>query len=160
MVHILGIKHKAADAMSRHPTGSPHPAALHIPDDIAIMTVQTNLNSSSDQPFHPFGHPLLAPIRTNPPSLNSLSLKLHNLEEASPIRSHSRDRVKDATASDPNMEQLCSIIEAGFPTAYEYYQLRTHLHTIDDNILARDHLFHSITTRILPTLHQDGTIPT
>ena len=73
MLHILGIKHKAADAMSRHPTGPPHPGAPHIPDDIAIMTVQTNLNSSSEQPFHPFGHPLLAPIRTNPAPFPYLS---------------------------------------------------------------------------------------
>ena len=156
MVHILGIKHKAADAISRHPTGPPHPAALHIPDDIAIMTVQTNLNSSSDQPFHPFGHPLLAPIRTYPPAL-PLSLTLHNLEEASPIRSHSRDCVKDATASDPNMEQLRSIIEAGFPSfptalppeLYEYYQLRTHLLTIDDVVLYKNRIV------ILPSLHRD-----
>ena len=35
MVHIPGMRHKAADAVSRYPTGSRLPELLHLPDDVA-----------------------------------------------------------------------------------------------------------------------------
>ena len=35
MVHIPGVRHKAADAISRHPTGTTTPDMLVLPDDIA-----------------------------------------------------------------------------------------------------------------------------
>ena len=38
MVHIPGVRHKAADAVSRHPTGTTKPDLLVLPDDIAAAT--------------------------------------------------------------------------------------------------------------------------
>ncbi|CAB3989084.1 Hypothetical predicted protein [Paramuricea clavata] len=64
MVHIPGIKHKAADAMSRHPTGPHNPEALPIPDDITAMNESCN---TILPPFIPFGHLFLAGIRSKTP---------------------------------------------------------------------------------------------
>lgn len=38
MVHIPGVQHKAADAISRHLTAFMEPALLILPDDIATTT--------------------------------------------------------------------------------------------------------------------------
>ena len=38
MIHIPGVRHKAADALSRHPTGLTSPAMLVLPDDIAAAS--------------------------------------------------------------------------------------------------------------------------
>ena len=38
MVHIPGVRHKAADAVSHHPTGTTTPDLLVLPDDIAVTT--------------------------------------------------------------------------------------------------------------------------
>ena len=42
MVHIPGVKHKAADAVSRHPNGPSSPEKLHLPDDVAIIGESNN----------------------------------------------------------------------------------------------------------------------
>jgi hypothetical protein len=165
MIHIPGIKHKAADAMSRHPTGPRNPEALPIPDDVATMNDSCN---TLPPPFIPFGHPLLAGIRSNTPHP---TLSPPNLEEetlpsvAASIHAMAItwDRVKEATASDNNMEKLLSIIATGFPAfrhqlpgdLQEYYQFRDHLHTVDGVILYKERIVipPSLRQHVLSTLH-------
>ena len=43
MVHIPGIRNKAADAISRYPSGNPYPDKMDLPDDTACITSQMNL---------------------------------------------------------------------------------------------------------------------
>ncbi len=38
MVHVAGLKNKAADAMSCQPVGSAHPPLMNLPDDQATIT--------------------------------------------------------------------------------------------------------------------------
>ena len=58
MVHIPGVKHKAADAVSRHPNGPSSPEKLHLPDDVA------NIDESNNAPtLDLYQQPLLTGIR-------------------------------------------------------------------------------------------------
>jgi hypothetical protein len=90
-------------------------------------------------PFIPFGHPLLAGIHSklSPPDLKEETLP--SVAASIHAMAITWDRVKEATASDNNMEKLLSIIATGFPAfrhqlpsdLQEYYQFRDHLHTVD-----------------------------
>ena len=51
MVHIPGVRHKAADAVSRHPTGPINPSMMPLPDDIAASG--TSAIPSVLNPFTP-----------------------------------------------------------------------------------------------------------
>ena len=62
IVHIPGVKHLAADALSRHPTGSTNPDKMLLPDDVAATT-----ESTAQFPFNNPGHLLLAGIRCQEP---------------------------------------------------------------------------------------------
>ena len=71
--------------------------------------------------------------------------------------------MKEATASDNNMEKLLSIIATGFPPfrhqllgdLQEYYQFRDHLHTVDGVILYKERIVipPSLRHHVLSTLH-------
>ncbi len=50
VVHVPGLKNKAADAMSRRPVGSTHPPLMNLPDDQATIT------SSFSPTWHTPGH--------------------------------------------------------------------------------------------------------
>ena len=45
MMHVPGLKNRAPDALSRHPTGDPNPDKLHLPDDISYVSATTALAS-------------------------------------------------------------------------------------------------------------------
>ena len=77
MVHILGVRHKAADAMSRYHTGPRDLPAYPFPDDIANIS-QMPEPCVQYSPLH--AHPLLSHVRqsasTLPPSANSLEQEI------------------------------------------------------------------------------------
>ena len=85
-----------------------------------------------------------------------------SLQEAS-LRSITWDRVRLATASDPAMNSLLTVIEDGMPefrhempTAIkEYHQFREELHTIDGVILYKERVIipSSLRAETLSTLH-------
>ena len=45
MIHVPGLKNRAPDALSRHPTGDPKPPLLTLPDDISYVSAASALNS-------------------------------------------------------------------------------------------------------------------
>ena len=45
MMHVPGLKNRAPDALSRHPTGNPNPDKRHLPDDISYVLATTALAS-------------------------------------------------------------------------------------------------------------------
>ncbi|CAB3985538.1 Transposon Ty3-I Gag-Pol poly [Paramuricea clavata] len=160
MVHIPGIKHKAADALSRHPSGTTNPEAMPIPDDVA------DINANSPPPM--LSNPVLAGIRTLEPDTYSITATIEKQLLSSAIKStHSMavtwDRVKTATASDTTMEKLLSTITAGFPEfrhelppdLQEFFQFCEHLYAIDGVILykARIVIPSSLRSHILSILH-------
>ena len=153
MIHIPGIKHRAADALSRHPSGPPHPEIMSLPDDVA-----TTIDSNNTFPFDQPGHYFMAGVRyheqptpTTDSHLASFAASaLHNM-------AITWDRVKVATASDPETIALTSTVESGFPTSKQqlppnlrpYHQFRDNLHTIDGVIMYKERIV------ILPMLRQN-----
>ena len=159
MVHIPGIKHKAADALSRHPTGSPSPPKFFLPDDIAPMYDSSPINEPSIQPCTP------APDSTE--VTNTLELE-SNLKHAAicaldSLHAITWDRVKQSTNSDATMLTLLNIIEGGFPESkndlpaslHEYYPFREHLYCIDGVVLYKDRIVVPFALRkdVLKILH-------
>ena len=141
MVHIPGIRHRAADCISCYPTGEPE--KLFLEDDVAALhTDKFELMNSPG---------LISKPRT--PSVTLPSVEVHVIASASStldmlsLRSVTWERVRTATASDDDMQALVTIIEA--------YQFRDDLHTIDGVILYKDRIIipPSLQEEVLASLH-------
>ncbi|XP_063960192.1 uncharacterized protein LOC135155220 [Lytechinus pictus] len=133
MVHIPGVRHRATDCLSRHPTGEPE--KLHLPDDIATISLTPAMFLHSI--------PLMAGLRTMAPqedtvgicTLSSAMCALESLH----LKSVTWDRVRTATTSDDNMQALLNAVEAGMPEfryelpspLREYFPFRDDLYTSD-----------------------------
>ena len=149
MVHIPGVRHKAADAVSRHPSGTTQPDLLVLPDDIAAATAVMAALPQLDAP----GRSFLAGIRHSEPQPSTFTTTIDD-QLASSASSALRtmavtwERVKLATTSNGDMTQLIAIIESGFPksrhelptTLQEYYQFRQQLYTVDGVILYKNRI--------------------
>ena len=146
MVHISGIHNKAADAISRHPSGDTNPEKLCLPDDIAhtqnVMAIQRMF---------------LAGIRSHGTADwddGTTEISTYSLES---LRSVTWDRVREATASDEDTHLLVSLIENGMPqfrhelphALRAFHQFREHLHTSDGVVIYKDRVV------IPPSLQQD-----
>ena len=157
MFHIPGVRHRATNCLSRHPTGAPE--RLYLPDDIATISSipATFLHSPS----------LMAGLRTLAPhedtievcTISSAMCALESLH----LESFTWDRVRTATASDDNMQALLGTVEAGMPEfrhelpppLREYFQFRDELSTVDGVILYKDRLVipPSLREEVLAHLH-------
>lgn len=170
MVHIPGVRHKAADAVSRHPTGTKKPEMLVLPDDVAAAG-----DLPVPFPLEPAGHSFLTGIRCSEPSTRTCSLNIDDQLASSASSALNTmavtwERVKLATTGDGDMIQLINIIENGFPefrhelppALREYYQFRDHLYTVDGVILYKNRIVmppplrHHILT-VLHSAHQGVT---
>ena len=147
IVHIPGIKHKAADAISRHPTGSSTPSSLFLPDDIAALV---------DNHQHTF----LAGIRQAEAAIDtSLDDAIRNsgIHTLHSLRAITWDRVRLATSSDDSFTLLTNIIESGMPDKVHklppqlrgYHQFRNHLYSVDGVIMYKERIL------IPPKLRQE-----
>ncbi len=145
IVHIPGVKNKAPDTLSRHPTGDRHPPKMVLHDD--IHSIQDGVATP------PFLIPtqLIAGISTD----NQLdSIQMEDQLQSSLISSlHSLhpinwEQVQIATSSDDNMLLLLSTIEDGIPdlkhqlppSIREYHQFRQHLYSSDGVIVYKDRI--------------------
>ena len=106
MIHIPGVRHKAADALSRHPTGSTSPEMLMLPDDIAAAS-----ETPTPLPASTAGHSFLGGLRSDENPLESYSTTLDS-QLASAATSTLQtmavtwDRVRLATTGDQDMATL------------------------------------------------------
>ena len=111
MIHVPGVKHHAADGVSRHPTGDPE--KLILSDDIAAIKNDT----ISLLPATSF----LSGIHTSDSESdgtdmeNSIIISAVSLLDSLAVRSVTWDRVHTATASDNSMNELINFIESGIP---------------------------------------------
>ena len=112
MVHIPGVKNRAPDALSRHPTGDHHPPKMVLHDDIHSIQDGTTI------PPLRIPTQLIAGICTDD---QLCSLQTDNqLQESLTSSLHSThtvnwEQVQTATSSDDNMLLLLSTIEDGIP---------------------------------------------
>ena len=145
IMHVPGIRHAAADAISRHPTGDAK--GLHLPDDISADIASTGPLSS---------------LRSYQSETGSQSCSNIN-QSTKIIDAVSWDDVRLATASDEQMYTLSEYIENGFPDKREnlvpelrpFYQYRDNLSTFDGVILYKDRVVipASLQDKILISLH-------
>ncbi len=148
--HIPGIKHKAADAISRNPTG---PATnLPLSDDIAsVKTFQHSFLEGVRRTEHCTDTSLDDTIRSS---------GVHVLQS---LRAITWDRVRLATSSDDDFTLLMGIIESGMPDKIHrlppqlraYHQFRSHLYTVDGVIMYKERILipPKLRSEILNSLH-------
>ena len=149
ITHIPGIRHVAADTISRNPVGAAN--HLHLPDDASPI-------STDDIPTMP--HTFLMAIRVQPDSPT-----LHPGEEDTlgGISSITWNDIRVATNSDNSMVKLIDLIENGFPEAKDnlptelrpYYQYRDKLTSFDGVALYNDRIIipPSLRNNVLRALH-------
>ena len=157
MVHVPGAKHKAADSLSRHPTGSTNPDILHLQDDIAQAS---DFQTSFDASF-------LVNIRRNEPEPTELDTEITTdaiamLDSLQP-RVITWHKVKLATNSDEAMQEILQKIESGFPadqnklspSVREFYKFRDNLSAVDGVILYKNRIVvpPALRADILSALH-------
>ena len=161
MMHIPGARHRAADAMSRHPTGSSCPPILELPDDVSSIIDINDLPSLGS-----LTHSFLAGIRIADDYLPH-SLEYHIQESHTAalncLQAVTWDRVRLVTASDPDMNQLVSIIKSGMPShrhelptpLRDYHQFRNDLYTVDGVVIYKERVVipPSLREEVLAALH-------
>ena len=145
MIHIPGVKNKAPDTLSRHPTGDKQPSKMVLSDDIHNIhdnittppsSIPTNLIAGVciDDQLHA--------IRTENQLHESLISALHSTHIVN------WEQVQIATASDEKMLLLLSTIEDGFPeykhqlppSIREYHQFKKHLYSSDGVVIYKDRI--------------------
>ena len=154
MVHVPGVKHKAADTLSRHPTGSTKPDLMRLPDDIATSTETPDLS--------------FLPLFRSEDDSNSTSdddTYFHAIATLDALQPNvlTWNKVRLATASDMDMQDLLHFIEDGFPanidqlpqSLQEFHRFKRHLSSVDGVILYKDRIVIPTPLRrnVLATLH-------
>ena len=136
VTHVPGMKNKAADAMSRRPTG--RPVQMNLPDDHASLSEI------------PWGHThpdALLLIRTHEPDDADSELLTHG-DATGILGSVTWDRVREATASNPDMHLLTELIEDGMPetrsempvSIRQFHQYRHELSTTNGVAIYKDRI--------------------
>ncbi|XP_035825743.1 uncharacterized protein LOC118477704 [Aplysia californica] len=108
IVHIPGLRHAAADAVSRRPVGSPN--TLRLPDAAAPILLP------DDPPLTPeLPHDFLSAICTQELDDTNQVCSKPDLAPTEVIKSVTWDEIRLATSSDSTMTALSNTIEDGFP---------------------------------------------
>ena len=155
VIHVPGVKHKAADAVSRYPTGCSEPPGTPLPDDIASVLTEAEIQ-----------HSFLSGIRVNEASVNTTvedTLRYSAMNALHSLRVVTWGRLRSATASDDDYNLLLSIIESGMPEESchlpprlrGYHPFRDHLYSVDGVILYKERVLvpPALRQEILASLH-------
>ncbi len=161
MVHIPGIKNRAPDCISRHPTGVRDPCKMTLQDDIS-----TAASSTTTQPRISIPSQLMAGISTTDQiesTEREASTRASWICALNSIKAITWDEVRTATSSDPELVALLSLIEDGIPdtpsslspTLRPFHHIRQHLCSSDGVILFKDRIVvpTSLRQRCLSALH-------
>ena len=149
VVHIPGVKHRAADAISRHPTGEP--VKMDLPDDVAPLQdelISADLTTLAELPTS-----FLAGIRCGEVFEDTTELSVHNsaisaLSSLYSVKAITWDGVRVDTNSDEVMVKLIEIIESGMPEFRHlvptelrpYHQYRDSLYTVDGVVMYNERI--------------------
>ena len=140
LVHVPGVKHKAADAVSRQPSGSRRPEKLHLPDDVANIC-QTEEDVHEDQ-----------------------WIRSAQIAALNDLKTLTWEKVKDANINDVTMKSLMEAIESGdinrrnfmAPAALKpFMKYKESLYTLDGVILYKQRILvpAALRTAVLDSLH-------
>ena len=134
IIHVPGIRHAAADAVSQHLVSYATP--FHLPDDMAASLIVDPPTLVSTM-F----------LETLPATKASTQICHQSSSSTSEvIKSITWDDIRLETASDASMRTLSDVIDSGFPTTKNdllselrpYFQFRGHLTSYDGVILYHD----------------------
>ena len=138
ITYVPGAKQKAADAISRNPSGASKPQTLYLPDDIAYVCTR------KEMPFED----------------EMKEVKLAAINSFSPI---TWEKLQSATLQDDTFRDLLHAVESGMPRIKsemptgikEFYKYRAGLCTIDGVVLYKDRILvpQSLREEVLQTLH-------
>ena len=142
MVHIPGIKNRAPDTFSRHPTGDHHPPKMILHDD--MHSVQ---DLFATPPLH-IPNQLIAGLSMEDLASSQMEDQLQESLISSLHSTHSVNWKHEQNATASNMLLLLSTIEDGFPDSKhqfpssirEYYQFRKHLYSSDGVAIYKDRI--------------------
>ena len=156
IIHVPGVKNRAADSVSRHPTGKP--SHLTLGDDVASIST-TPINCFPLSFF-------LSKLRSKPTLSDTEDCLISTatcMLNTMGIQSVTWEKVRRATASDENLNNLIGIIESGIPkhrhdlptNLQEYHQFRNDLFVVDGVIQYKDRVVipPSLREEVLSSLH-------
>ena len=164
VIHIPGVKHRAADAISRHPTGEP--VKMDLPDDVAPL--QDEIISADLPTLAELRTSFLAGIRCGEVFEDTTKLSVQNsaisaLSLHCSVKAITWDGVRVATNSDEVMVKLIEIIESGMPEFRHllptelrpYHQYRDSLYTVDGVVMYNERIVipPSLRSDVLESLH-------
>ncbi|KAJ8369165.1 hypothetical protein SKAU_G00091930 [Synaphobranchus kaupii] len=152
IIHIPGMRNKAADAMSRRPVGTTRPSLMDLPDDnAAVVTHLTGVLSLLRQ---------AGPEDGGDAEEDDLAWCAAGLES---LRSVTWDRVREATSSDGEMRTLEEMAADGIPdskfempeTIRDFHQYRESITSTDGVVLFKDRVVipPSLRGKVLSALH-------
>ena len=156
IIHVPGMKNKAADAMSRRPVGTTLPSLMNLPDDNAAVANQPPPNTHTD---------ILSLLRraeteNEENEEDNLAWCAAGLES---LRSVTWDRVREATSSDGDMHILEEMAVDGIPDfktempemIREFHQYRENITSTDGVIIYKDRVVipPSLRGEVLNALH-------
>ena len=161
MLYVLGAKHRAADAVSRHPSGDAETTVLI--DDIAyisrytsnseVLCLPTFTYSSNDTLTSDF-------VRDDTDEAALYSSAMNSITN---LQCVTWDKVCTATSGDIEMHRLVKTIESGMPdkrtslppSIKDYFPLRDQLSTVDGVAIYKDRIIvpPSLRKDILTALH-------
>ena len=139
MIHIPGVKHRAADCASRHPSGELNPNRLHLTYDVCGV-------STDNLTFPTFSETIGHFVAGNRQDISGTLTESVDILVASAFDTPPAitwDRVRLATTTDPDMHYLTTIIpdkekwqKDHLPHQIQaYYAFRHHLSTTDGAVL-------------------------
>ena len=138
MVHIPGVKNRASDTLSRHPTGDPCPKRLHLQDDVSSLTIPEIVLNGPHSPNY-------TPEATDESEILLQESLSSALSSTSVI---TWEDVQTATSSDQDMNRLLESIEDGIPEdrlqmpqgIRPFHGIRHHLYTVDGVVIYKDRI--------------------
>lgn len=166
IVHIPGVKHRAADALSRYPTSRAE--RLKLPDDMDATDHMSDVNHAQNDPdiWSFIFNNILTSIRCfDEVAENSIDEQLQSsaISTLSSLQCVTWNKVREETSSSPDLHQLVNIIELGMPESCdelptslkEYHQFRQHLCTVDGVLIYKDRIIipPSLRKEVLTALH-------
>ena len=154
MVYVPGIKHRAADGISRHPTGEP--LKMTIPDHIAYIKHECPDSAYSLQSlaFLTAGNTL----HTNDVN-NQVIFSVASSLNSQGLNAVTWEMVRIATASNSTMHCLVELIESGMPEfRHEFPEtlcVRDDLYTVNGVVLYKNRIVIPLSLRqdVLTVLH-------
>jgi len=160
IIHVPGARHRAADAVSRHPTGEPENMVLI--DDIASISQATTTTLNLPTLTH-ISNYMSADEPDNGITESGLYTSAVSSINSSTLQCITWDRVRTASAGDEDIFQLVKLIESGMPEKRDalppllrhYHPYRDNLSTVDGVVIYKDRIVipQSLRQDILTALH-------